>query len=108
MGRAALARAALWLAWHLEETQTGIRAPWTGVTLAAGAAAFLAAGWLGRGRRAVGASALAGAVAVAVLLVPDRDCDPECASPARSLVLGAAAAAVLAGVGALARRARAR
>jgi hypothetical protein len=106
--RAALAGAALWLAWHLEETQTGIRAPWTGLTLAAGAAAFIAAGRLGPGWRAVGTSALAGAVAVAVLLVTDRDCDPDCASPARSLVVGAAAAAVLAGIGAVTRRVRPR
>lgn len=73
------------------EWYDGIRAPWTGVTLAGAACAFVAAGYFGRGWRA---PLWAAAVAVAATVLLDspfgrsefpesagpESCDPACIS----------------------------
>jgi hypothetical protein len=50
---AALVGVDLCVLWNVEHEYTSIRAPWTGLTLGASAAAFIAAGVVGRGWRAV-------------------------------------------------------
>jgi hypothetical protein len=50
---AALVGVGLCVLWNVEHEHTSIRAPWTGLTLGASAAAFVAAGVVGRGWRAV-------------------------------------------------------
>lgn len=111
----AVLAAALWLLWNFEHEHTSIRAPWTGLSYAASAIAFMAAGAVGRGWRAVIAAAAAAAAAV-VLVDPlvwhsegsepglEESCDPGCISRQAAVVLGGAAAAALAAVGIVGRR----
>src|SRR5688572_10248794 len=83
--------AALWLLWNFEHEHTSIRAPWTGLTYAACAFAFLAVGIVGRGWRAVALATVAAGAAVVVVdpLLSHRgpseppleaSCDPGCIS----------------------------
>src|SRR3954452_9622734 len=111
---AALIGALLWLGWHIEQAQTGIRAPWTAMTLTASALAFVASGFLGRGWRPVVAAGLAGAGAVLVLFIAGGQdvnttgsCDPGCVTPGPALLVAAGIAAVLACAGIALRRAAA-
>ena len=108
--------AALWLLWNFEHAHTGIRAPWTGLILAASALAFMATGVVGRGSRAVAvaiAAAAAAVVLVDLLVWPsdrlepgvEESCDPGCISRQAAGVLGCAAAAARAAGGILLRRA---
>ena len=84
-----LLAAALWVGWLAEHEETSIRAPWTGLTLVASAVAFVAAGVVGRGWRALVAPVVAvpAALVVADLLVFSdvevdesfvSSCDPGC------------------------------
>ncbi len=116
LGPAALG-AALWLLWSYEHERTGIRAPWTGLTLVASALAFAATGVAGRGWRAVALAALGGVAAVLLadplvwedpVLEPvpaGGECDPGCISPAAGAVMAGVVAAALATLGILLRRA---
>ena len=108
--------AGLWLLWTFEHEHTDVRAPWTGLTYAASALAFIVAGVMGRGWRAVAAAVAAACIAVMVVepLVwgtgPARSgleesCDPGCISPEAAVVLAGTAAAALAALGILLRRA---
>lgn len=112
----AVLAAALWLLWSFEHEHTRIRAPWTGLTLAASAAGFVAVGIVGRGWR--GVAFAAGAAAAAVLLVDpliwrsepaepgtSGSCDPGCISREAAVVLHGAAGCVLASIGISVRRA---
>ncbi len=115
---AAVIAASLWLLWNFEHEHTSIRAPWTGLTYAALVLAFIASGVIGRGWRAL-ACAIVGAVVAVVLVEPliwqgesaetvmDQSCDPGCISPEAAVVLSSVAAAVLATIGILLRRAHA-
>ena len=109
--------AALWLLWTVEHDHTRIRAPWTGLTLVASALAFVAAGVVGRGWRAVAGAALVAAAAVLLRfeapiaeseppLEPGyvSSCDPGCIPVAAACVLAAAAGAALSTIGILLRR----
>jgi hypothetical protein len=111
----AVCGAALWLLWTYEHEHTSIRAPWTGLTYAAAALAFVAAGIAGRGWRAVAVAAVAAAAAVVLVdplvwrdedtePVPGQSCDPGCISPEVAVVMAGAEAAVLATVGIALRR----
>jgi hypothetical protein len=111
----AVIAASLWLVWNFEHEHTGIRAPWTGLTLAASALGFVAAGVIGRGWRALVGAALAAALAVALVdpliwqteavePLPGERCDPGCISLESAVVISSGAAAVLATVGILLRR----
>ncbi len=112
----AVLAAALWLLWSFEHEHTRIRAPWTGLTLAASVAGFVAVGIVGRGWRAVAFAAAA--AAAAVLLVDPLiwrsepvepgtpvSCDPGCISLEAAAVFSATAGCVLASVGICLRRA---
>ena len=113
---AAVVAASLWLLWNFEHEHTSIRAPWSGLTFAASVLGFIASGIVGRGWRAVVCAVAAAAVAV-VLVDPliwqsdpaepgtDESCDPGCISPEGAMVLASAAAAALATIGILLRRA---
>jgi hypothetical protein len=112
---AAVFAAALWLAWVFKHEHTSIRAPWTGLTLAASALGFVAVGVLGRGWRAVLCAVAAAAVAV-VLVHPlilhsgpvergaEESCDPGCVSLEAGMVFAGAVAGALASLGILLRR----
>jgi hypothetical protein len=110
---------ALWLLWNYEGDHTGIRAPWTGATFVASAAAFVAVGYFGRGLPALliaAAAAVTGIVLVdpliwhsssAIELDPPwtpEDCDPGCISTQAAATAAAIAAALLAALGMLLRR----
>jgi hypothetical protein len=107
--------AGLWLLWAFEHEQTGIRAPWTGLTYAASALAFVVVGVVGRGWRAI-AIAIAVAAAAVALVDPlmwhmspsepgvEASCDPGCISRPAAAVLAGAAAALLVTVGIVLRR----
>jgi hypothetical protein len=111
-----LVAGALWLLWNFEHEHTTIRAPWTGITLVGSALAFVAVGLLGRGWRALTIGIVAAAATV-LLDAPvwDRepatasrlegDCDPGCISLEAAVVIAGAAAAALAAVGIVLRRA---
>ena len=111
----AIIAASLWLLWNLEHEHTSIRAPWTGLTLAASAVAFVTSGVLGRGWRALACAAVAAAVAVVLVdpliwksepagPVTEESCDPGCISLEVAVGLSGVAAAVLATLGILLRR----
>jgi hypothetical protein len=112
---AAVIAASLSLLWNFEHEHPSIRAPWTGLTFAASVLAFIASGVMGRGWRAL-ACAIVAAVAV-VLVEPliwpsepaepvtGQSCDPGCISREAAVVLSGVAAAVLATIGILLRRA---
>lgn len=113
---AAAVGAGLSLLWSVEHEHTTMRAPWTGITLVASAAAFVAAGVVGRGWRALLCAAAAGAAAAllvdplvwedpAVEAVGDQTCDPGCISLEAAVVFEAMLAGALAGVGIGLRRA---
>ena len=113
---AALA-AALWLLWNFEHEHTSVRAPWTGLTYAASALAFVATGVTGRGWRAIATAVAAASIAV-ILVDPlvwrgepigsslEESCDPGCISPEAAVGIAGAAAAALATCGIVLRRAR--
>ena len=118
LGAAVLA-ASLWLLWNYEHEHTRIRAPWTGATYVACGLCFVAAGYLGRGWRALLFAAVAAAAAVLLvdpLVWPDEppvgpddavgseSCDPGCITREFEVVLAATAAATLAAAGMLVRR----
>jgi hypothetical protein len=109
---AALVGVGLCVLWNVEHEHTSIRAPWTGLTLGASAAAFIAAGVVGGGWRAVivCAAVVAGA---AVLVegffldsepVSDEACDPGCISPEAATIGAVVIAAALATLGIAVRR----
>jgi hypothetical protein len=110
--------ASLWLAASAEHEYTSIRAPWTGMTLVASGLAFVAAGYIGRGWRALLGAAVAApaAVILAGLVVWQGDqvdpgtvesCDPGCIPTGAGVILAAGAAMTLALVGVVLRQARA-
>jgi hypothetical protein len=112
---AAAGAAFLWLLWNFEHEHTGVRAPWTGLTLAASALGFVACGVLGRGVRAVACAAGAATVAVVLLAAvvwqggsiepgAAESCDPGCISLGGALLLSSLTAAALAALGMLLRR----
>jgi hypothetical protein len=113
---AALIAASLWLLWNFEHEHTSIRAPWTGLTFAASVLGFIASGVMGRGWRALACAVVAAAAAI-VLVDPlvwqsepaepgtDQSCDPGCISREGAVVLASVAAAGLATIGILLRRA---
>src|ERR671917_425015 len=102
---AAVVAASLWLLWNFEHEHTSVRAPWTGLTLAASAVAFITSGALGPGWRALACAIVAAAVAV-VLVHPlvlhsepagpvrGESCDPGCISLEVAVALSGVAAAV--------------
>jgi hypothetical protein len=112
----AVLAAALWLLWNFEHEDTSIRAPWTGLTYVASAVAFMAVGLVGRGWRAV-VVAVAAAAAAVVLVDPlvwhsepsdpalEESCDPGCISLEAAVGFGGGAAAALAALGIVLRRA---
>jgi hypothetical protein len=114
---AAVVGAILWLVWNFEHEETSIRAPWTGLTLAASAAGFMAAGIAGRGSRAVLAAVAAalGALGLVDPLVwqndeswlsdPPERCDPGCITLPAAVVMTGAVSGGLAALGILLRRA---
>ncbi|MGH2918715.1 MAG: hypothetical protein ACRDLS_08995 [Solirubrobacteraceae bacterium] len=61
--------AALVVALGAEGDETGIQAPWTGLTLAAAALAFVAAGIVGRGWRALMGALVLGVPAAVILAI---------------------------------------
>lgn len=110
---AAIIAASLWLLWNFEHENTSIRAPWTGLTFAASVLGFVACGVVGRGWRAPACAGLAAAAAV-LLVDPlvwhsepgeSENCDPACIPPEVFLVSLSVAAALLATIGILLRRA---
>jgi hypothetical protein len=113
---AAGAAAILWLVWNFEHEHTSIRAPWTGVTLAASALGFVAVGVAATGWRAVLFAMLVAAGAV-VLVDPlawqteptepgsVESCDPGCISREAAVVMASIVAGALATVGIVLRRA---
>jgi hypothetical protein len=107
---------ALRLLWEYEHEHTNIRAPWTGITYAGSALAFVAVGVLGRGWRAL---AIATAVAATTVLIDHQvwnpepstaprlegDCDPACIPLEAAVVIAGATAAAPAAFGIALRRA---
>lgn len=115
-GAIAVLGASLWLLWNAEHEFTSVRAPWTGLTLAASVGAFVTVGCVGRGPWTVLASACAAGFAVLVVDpliwrseplpagVPES-CDPGCIGLGAAIVIAGVAAAVLATMGVITRRA---
>ena len=115
---AAVVAAILWLVWNFEHEHTGIRAPWTGLTLAASALGFMAVGVVARGWRVVLFAAVAAAGAVVLVdplvwqtepadPVSAESCDPGCISREAAVVMAGIAAGALATLGIVLRRAAA-
>jgi hypothetical protein len=105
----------LWFLWSYEHEHTAIRAPGTGVTLAASVFGFVTVGLTSRSWRAV--LAAAGAAVMAALLVDPlvwrtepvdpaipESCDPGCISLEPFAAGSAVVAAALASLGILLRR----
>lgn len=109
----AAAAAGLYLLWGYEHDHTGIRAPWTGLTLAASALGFVAVGIVGRGWRALLATALVAGATMAGQLFPWRSsvheavesCDPACISLPVAVLTAVLAAVTLTVLGIGLRRA---
>ena len=115
----ALIAAGLWVVWDYEQALTSIRAPWTGVTYAASVGGFVAAGYFGRGVRALLIAAAAAAAALVLVdplvwqhtggdpvpITSPADCDPGCISTEAAATMGALGAAFLAAMGIVLRRA---
>jgi hypothetical protein len=115
---AAVVAAILWLVWNFEHEHTGIRAPWTGVTLVASALGFVAVGLAATGWRAVLCAMVAAAAAVVLVdplvwqtepsePVPFESCDPGCISREAAVVMASIVAGALATLGIVLRRAAA-
>ena len=111
----ALVAAGLWLIWNVEHEHTGIRAPWTGLTLVSSAVAFVVLGVVGRGWRALLAAATA-TIAASLLVAfvvwggtsaaapAESSCDPGCIPLGVGLVMESLLAVLLAAAGIALRR----
>jgi hypothetical protein len=111
--------AALWLVWNVEHEHTNIRAPWTGATYIASLCGFVAAGYLGRGWRALLIGSFAAAAAILLVdplvwhsshgdpveLTSTHECDPGCVSTEAAAIMAAVGASLLATLGIFLRRA---
>jgi len=95
--------------------EEGLRAPFSGIVTVAAAVAFVVAGMVGRGWRAIVASSTVAAVAVLGVfklgwggepLPPDvpESCDPGCIPPGAAALMAAVVCAALTCAGILARR----
>jgi hypothetical protein len=112
----ALLGAALWVGWMAEHELTSIRAPWTGLTLMASGAAFIATGVVGRRWPALTSPMVvvpAAMVVTDLLVYSDVDvdetfvssCDPGCIPTWFAILTLALATCLLIAIGIVLRRA---